>query len=278
MALMNDDGLKNHGFLQLENVGYIFMSAVVILWCAVLGRKKGRLLLIALPLAVMPALYAVVFFGGHHMGITTLYLIFFACVCCDSESRYEFKKYGRVTHYFVIAGVVIFTAVQMIWSISSASLEINKSYSSGRETAEFIKANCTDGDFLLNSWESPFDEETGDPRHNFNISSMAVETLPYFEDNIYPAFNRGSNTVAYNPHIFFDDERIAEEYEYIKSLGVPDYIIGSVNIGEEYGEYMDYIYNDYRLTALCDVEFGKIFKGQSISAYDIIYKVEKISD
>lgn len=278
MTLMNDDAIKNYSFLQFENAGFLLISAAVILWCAVMGRKKGRLLLIALPSAIMPALYAVVFFMGHHIGITTLYLVFFACVCCDSESRCEFKKHGRAVHYFVIVGVVIFTAVQIIWSISSMVLEFNKSYAASRDTAEFIKANCTDEDFLLNNWESFVDEKTGERRHNFNISSMAVESLPYFENNIYPAFNRGSDTAAYNSHIFFDDERIAEEYEYIKSLGVPDYIIGSIHAGEEQGEYMDYIYKDYKLTAVCDVEFGKIFKGQAISAYDIIYKVEKIPD
>lgn len=275
-ALMNDDGLSEYNSFQLSNLAFVILSAVVYLWMWIMAKKKGKLLLL-LPFAVMPVLYGVVFFGGHHIGITTLNLIFFVCVCSDSETVCEFRKYGSMAHYFTIAGAAVFAAVQIFWSASSAVMEINRCYASGKAMAEFIKENNIQDGYLLNNVEIS-KEKDGSYFHHINFSYTAVETLAYFDENIYDAFNRGDDRLMYNTHRTLRGEAYDDEYEYIKSVGIPDYVIGAPTFGDGYGEYMDYLYEDYRLVSVGDFEYGKIFKGQSITAYDIIYRVEEIPD
>lgn len=274
--MTSDSSIFEANFLTPTYIPFCIISIgiyAVIVHMAVRNKKTPLLI----PMAFMPIIFGTVFFYSHHMGIFILYLIFFTVVCFDDGGE---KAAASDSIYLCFIYAV--TAVQIVWSILSCVTEIQKPYESSRKIAEYLKSNGITDSYILAGGEKQKSE------YNFDLSTIAVTMLPYFDENIFPAFNIANNNAGYVLDLYCTDEQNAEKLELIKKAGAPDYIIGVLRTdtytsGFEYEDedeqplpedYFDFIYKDSKYVIEADFEGGYIFKGHYQKDYDILFRRE----
>lgn len=281
-----------------EYTPYYIISVLIyfLLWKAMKSRGKSELMI---PMLFMPLFFALIFFFAHHIGLVTLYIIFLVVIYFDSPA---------VSDKFMINGMLmsmckvfscflyLFAIIQMSWSISSCAIDVTKTYHPGKKIAEYIKDNNLEDCYILPPGDYNFEIYT------FDISDYAVTSLPYFDRNIYPTFQSGSDDEAYvHNSLSTEIEKYKiEGYDDILALGKPDYMIGripikydedeedSANTSVENNDGFALNYNEVKQTETSqmlndfydideytiveDIPYGCIFKGHYIENYLNIYK------
>ncbi len=256
-----DINIFSENFMSIAYVPYWLVSAVIYVLLFLFAKKSKKIPLF-LPFILMPLFFGSVFLYAHHIGLFTLYLIFFTCVCFDrGEDDCSVK-----TIYTAFIFIVI--AVQLIWSISSCVLDITKTYYPSKKIAEFIVDNDLSELYILPSGTV---SENG---YDLNRSTYAVTILPYFDKDIFPTFPDG-----YITNHYYSMEDLKQKLEAAKKSGLPDYIIGSPIIDNKnewdlYDEFSDYISRNAQYSVVCDIESGMIFKGNYTTGYTAIYRKE----
>lgn len=254
---------------------YVPLSAIAAAVLILFGKKHRQRRLLFIPLVFMPILFAAIIFYAHYVGIITVFLIFWLNVCFDTEEPPEsLGKYDEALHYVFAASGCVFIFVQVMWTVLSAAADIRYNYSPGREIAAYIKENNLENANIMCSWTT-YEAEDG-TRYNFNFSAEATVVLPYFDKNIFCNFNEGRDDKAYSDHMYYAN---AEEYnkalEYVQSLGMPEYIFGT--LPPSHDDSLDFIFDNYYYAA-ADMEHSMIFKGNYIVGHTVVYKFEDMKN
>lgn len=275
-VITSDSNVFMAELLTPENIPFCIISVGIY---AVIGymavkHKKVQLLI---PMIFMPIVFALVFFYAHHIGLFTLYLLFFTCVCFDDSSVQDKNVVLAKKIYSCFIYVMI--VIQITWSTLSCVNEVAKPYVCSRNIAEYIKSNGLTDSYIMPAGQKQKNE------YDFGLSYLAVTTLPYFDENIYPTFNNGRDDEGYVLNLYCTNEQNAEKLEHIKEAGAPDYMLGVIkaeNINSGFiqadneqplpEDYFDFIYENADYVIAADFEEGKIFKGHYQESYEVIFK------
>lgn len=255
---------------------YFLMSVLIAMVLILFGIKHRRAGMLFVPFVLMPPFFAAVLMFAHHIGIVTVFLVFWLCICFDSGKPVKnLGKYDTALHYVFVSAGCIFIIVQIFWTITSSCADIRLNYSTGREMAKYIKENRLESsDNIMSSWYTTSGAD-GEEYYSFNSSGTATVILPYFDENIFSNFNWGRNDMGYSEH---RDTVSPEEYEKtlerFRALGTPEYIFGTTtpasgdisNVTDAYHYIID------------DVEFCMIYKGHYVKEYSAIYKFDDIKN
>ena len=247
--------------------------------------KKHKKIRLFLPVVIMPLIFGSIFFFSHHIGMFTLYIIFFICVCFDGDESLISEKELCAESLVFVSFIYLTIIIQIFWSAFSGILEISKNYYCSRDVAEFIIENDISDLYIM-----PAGFAT-DKEYDFNTSAYAVTTLPYFDENIYPTFNHGNNSEGYVLNYAYTNEELRQNIDEIKELGTPDYIIGTLDTSSKKNvdwddikdekssvpdDYFDFVYDNANYIMAADIKSGMIFKGHYIDNYAVIFKKETI--
>jgi len=218
-------------------------------------REYNVLKLFIIPYSFLIIMYTL-HFAPHHAGLLLIFVIFvYWCGKDTTTLQYENIKFKIIT--FIIITVLII--LQIFQNLKSSYNEIIYPSSPAKQIAEYIKENNLDkykilGSYLSNTvyknkksnilkFEPPgrlytdknnLYEETN--IIHFNILTLPVVITQYFDKNIFYNLNPDFPQRKYILFKMLKDEDIKKFKSAIREKGIPDIIIGKVNIKEIFTE------------------------------------------
>lgn len=216
-----------------------------------------------LPLLIPYLLYciscSVLQFSVHHLGLSTLYLVFLFWNICEDGKRPEIptcfrKLYENVPSQGIrrLAGIMgtVIALLPILHTGVSSVLDIRNAYSESI-IADYLKENGLDKRKIMLSWswrstagglvDGKFYLDHKIPLEHVpvdlfrtNIMGSAAVTLPYFADNIYMNFN------ADDPETLYMRWQDTADYAAVCDLwheqGLPEVIVGYLPLDEIFSE------------------------------------------
>lgn len=272
------------------NLIYIIpLASLLIAALVYYGRKKKKLTELLVPYIFLDFSLVAVRMYGHHVGIVTLLLIYWLCICSDDAD--ETAASPAVSDIVLWGAVCITILTQLIWSIMSAATDIGYNYSCGRELGKFInEENITSDDKCVCSY---IYINTADGKQYAVLDDAIdiVECVPYLGNNIFLNYNYGRDDTAYNTHITKQpfSEEYYDEIEYIRSAGIPKYIFGvpivcdrGASSDENNSQWdsslnkdfeFDYYFKEHKYTICKTVSYKSPYKGRGVLHYYDVYKL-----
>lgn len=261
---------------HITDIIYIPLSAAVVFVLYLFGKKHENLKLLVIPYVILIPLLTL-YMCAHHMGVITLYIIFWLCTCVDNgKPEADPGKHEDIIHRIFTLSACFFIVVQISWSVISSVEDIRYNYAEGRAMADYIKENNLENANIMSAWHAiSIGGDTETKYYVFNSSSSGTTILPYFDHNIFINFNEGRNDMGYNEHkTILDEDEYAKSIEQFVELGTPEYVFGSMERGDSPLENIDGHF--YRIVD--DIEYCQIFKGFYRKGYAAIYKFEDIEN
>lgn len=257
---------------------YLIISLSVVAIMYLFSKKHNCTRMIYLQFVYIPIIFSAALMFAHHIGIATMFLVFWLCICFDTEKPVlNLGKYDTALHCIFTAAACLFILVQIFWTASASVIDIKHNYSSGREIAEYITENNLEDSRLMSAWlitAGPNCSAENDERYyNFNSSSTGTTVLPYFDKNIFVNFNWGLDNMGYTEHRdILDRDEYEQTLKRFKELGAPDYFFGMIASADE---TLDNIYG-HHFYIVHNVECCMVFKNSYVKSYDVIYKFDDI--
>lgn len=271
-------------FAQFEMypfIGYCFIG--VVLWILIyLLSTRGTFKYFFIPYSIFAIFSALKYFGGHHIGIPLLLLIFWIWVLMDSKQLggnwRRFKsiingtpKEEKILMLFVKLILVCVLFIPIWWNTQSLFKDIFYQYSSGRAVAKFLKEKKLDNILVLSGWNMTNYEDKDDHSYkdiNTNELGGISTFLAYFNHNFLANANGGKNDRAYYQYRLFSEKENEENLEYWRSLPYPDVLLGRADVDTLYNGEIT-LEEDY--TLVYTVESGYIWKGEMSPGLTGIY-------
>ena len=232
---------------------YSLLSCVligIIIWiCIYCVSGKKSFIYYAVPYMLFSVFAAIVNFNGHHLICPFALFLFWIWIAMDDPDKFygwhrlsaklfSEEKDKKLLERFLYCFTVLCLGMSIYWTISSCVLDIQKEYSYGRSASEFIKENKLDQTKIVAYWEGKSLKSGG--RVDFtNHVATAVPINAYFDHNITINLNDG------DPHkgfVFFrisTDEENEKNFALIRENGLPDVLLGGVNLDAVFGEDVD---------------------------------------
>lgn len=287
-----DIGLS--GVVLDANLIYIIPVSLLV-WFGIIiyGYKKRKLSDFIIPFVLLDLTFVIIRLGAHHVGIATLLIIYWLCICADSPDAAEYKNVllKNNTDILLMILTAAAIAIQLIWSAMSVISDIRYNYSPSREVGRFINENNityeNNNVFAYNYYIFDKEKMYGlDQIVLLDYSIDMISFMPYVDSNIFGNFNHGKNEAAYlSNKLPESSEEYYSELEYIRSLGSPKYIFGSPRViykdmddgtAKKYcqsGYDIDYIFTDHKYKLCRSVSVRMSFKGSSTLRYYDIYEL-----
>jgi len=259
---------------NISGVVGIVGSSIISIIIIMLAKRHNKILLLIVPYSLMAIFSIFVYFHTHHIGVITLFFLFVIWCCLED------KEEKNITFYFfrrlikddsditllrkipkVFFGIVI--CVSIVWTIVSSINEIYTPYGEGRDLARFIKMNNLDKYKIMAQWKEYTNNETNETVLDTNLINNTC-VLPYFDKNIFYNFNMSMPNKCYTTH------KVGNNYDNIekwKELGIPDVIIGNVNLNTVFDDSINY--NDY--VCIYDAKASYIWKSEVIDYEALVY-------
>jgi len=259
---------------NISGVVGIVGSSIISIIIIMLAKRHNKILLLIVPYSLMAIFSIFVYFHTHHIGVITLFFLFVIWCCLED------KEEKNITFYFfrrlikddsditllrkipkVFFGIVI--CVSIVWTIVSSINEIYTPYGEGRDLARFIKMNNLDKYKIMAQWKEYTNNETNETVLDTNLINNTC-VLPYFGKNIFYNFNISMPNKCYTTH------KVGNNYDNIekwKELGIPDVIIGNVNLNTVFDDSINY--NDY--VCIYDAKASYIWKSEVIDYEALVY-------
>lgn len=263
--------------LNQYSVFGIIGSSIISIVLVLFTKSNSKLLLLLLPYSLMSIFSIIVYFHTHHVGIITLFFIFVLWCCCEDEKRNDIslepfnriiKKYSDIQIIkkvpSMLFGMVI--CVSVIWSAISFVNEIYNPYGEGRGLARFIEKNNLDKYKIMAQWKEYTNNETKEKIVDTNLINHTC-VLPYFNKNLFYNFNINISGKCYTTHKIVDSNENINEW---KKVGIPDIIIGDVNLDTVFSNTISY--RDY--VCVYDAKGSYIWKSEVID-YDALVYIRK---
>lgn len=263
--------------LDVYSIAGIVGSSIVSIILIIFAKKYNKILLLIIPYSLMAVFSTFVYFYIQHSGIVMLFFLFVVWCCFESkeEKNITFKFFKRLIKKNsdliklklipkVFCTIVI--CVSIVWTIVSSVNEIYTPYGEGRDLAKFIKENNIDKYKIMAQWKQYINNETKETISYTNLINN-VCVLPYFNRNVFYNFNTGLSNKSYITHKVGNDHKNIEE---CKKSGIPDVIIGNVNLESVFGNSISY--NDY--ICVYDAKGSYIWKTE-VADYKILVYIRK---
>ncbi len=226
-------------------LGLLFWAALVYL-----SRRRRTTALLLIPYALFAVFGAFVYISRHHVGIAALFLLFWlwvdtqigkdaepsstATLDTDSPGATRAAKKAEFTRALQVCLCVLVLSISIYWTVAASVHEIQQDYGYGRMLAAYIKEHHLESSRIMCGWGDDEDPVTGEPVLDTN-SSGSVTLLPYFAHNIVFNLNGGSDAMGYATHRRASAEENEANLRLWAAGGVPDLLLGSVNLESVYG-------------------------------------------
>ncbi|MCM1478917.1 MAG: hypothetical protein NC085_04390, partial [Muribaculaceae bacterium] len=116
-AFLTADQVGIHYTFRLSQLVFVLISALIAVILCVWGKMHKRAKLLAVQFILIPLLFSFVRMSTHHIGLITVFMIFWLCVCADTETSYN-VKHKETLHYIFVLSACIFSVVQIGWTVS----------------------------------------------------------------------------------------------------------------------------------------------------------------
>ena len=186
---------------------------------------------------------ALVFLGGHHLGIGYCLLFFWLWISCEDDQKFEIGiRLGERLHFslkdqalikkFAVGFCSLSLVISLFWSISSSVQEIRYQYSYGRETARFLEETGLVNAKIAMFWDEGSEEtdNTGYDSMDTKLNGWPVPLCAYFGRNIVYNFNDGMDNAAYVQFVRQTAQENKETIERWKASGIPDVLLGEADV------------------------------------------------
>lgn len=278
--------------LQSDTTGIemsnMYMGAVpfacligILLWVIIVyqGRKKRTLAWFILPYTLFALFGALVYFGGHHIGIALLFFMFWSWITANSD--YDHKSESNQTAEGIMRHIIPFVTglsllISCFWSLSSFALDIRYDYYPSRSSAEFIKENDLQKYNIMTSWREDKDEDGEITLTDTNSIGGAVAIFPYFEHNIIYNAHKGEDALAYDTHKNASDAENEENLNLWRSKGYPDVLYNSPNLETVFGDGTESDKPEYVL--VYEKPYGMVWKGTVELYASTVYVREELRE
>ena len=259
---------------------YLIISLLIVAIMYFFGKKHNCTRMIYIQFVYIPIIFAAALMFAHHIGISTMFLVFWLCICFDTEKPVlNLGKYDTALHYIFTVSACLFILVQISWTASSSVIDIKYNYASGREMAQYITENNLEDAKLMSSWHLSagpnYSEENEEKYYNFNSSGAGTAILPYLDKNVFVNFNWGLDNMGYTEHRdILDIDEYEQTIKRFEELGVPDYFFGMIT-NANYA--LDNIHG-HPFYIVHSVEYCMVFKNSYVKSYDVIYKFDDLEN
>lgn len=278
--------------LQSDTTGIdmsnMYMGAVpfacligILLWVIIVyqGSKKRTLAWFILPYTLFALFGALVYFGGHHIGIALLFFVFWSWITANSD--YGHKSESNQTAEGIMRHIIPFVTglsllISCFWSLSSFALDVRYDYYPSRSAAEFIKKNDLQKYNIMTSWREDKDKDGKIILTDTNSIGGAVAIFPYFEHNIIYNAHKGEDTLAYDTHKNASDAENEENLNLWRSKGYPDVLYNSPNLDTVFDDSTESDMPEYVL--VYEKPYGMVWKGTVDMYASTVYVREELRE
>ena len=274
-----DAGLASEPFLPGMFAAGLVLG--LLFWAALLffSRRKKNTLLLVLPYALFAVFSALVYFSQHHIGVVSLFLLFWFWVDTGSPDMQALPdpdgnasrlvKRAEFAHALRVLCAVLILSVSVIWTITASCLDITNVYGFGRDAAAVLKERKLEDLRVFCSWGEQEDPIAGKTIVDTNYTA-GVTILPYFDHNILYNLNLGSDSLAYMTHRRANEAANKANFRAWAAKGAPDVLLGWVNLPAAFGDELTM--NDY--TPIARLQQGMIWKmSADVGFYSIYQKI-----
>lgn len=248
-SFINKAYFSLYRLLPMALLGVVFL--IIMLGCA--GKKKGKYFLV--PFFMFGVFSALIYSCSHHIGIVFLMILFWSWINQEDATRYSVGR--KKLHGISISGcmrkwmvatvralILVCIVVPVWWSVSAAILDVECSYSCGREIAQFLKVSGLSDAKILAPWElessnGERDERNTDFYEEMNTNHLALYTSEinaYFDKNIFLNLNDGRDEYAYFNHKRTSKEDNIRNLQKWKEKGYPDVILDPSSLSVLFGD------------------------------------------
>lgn len=278
--------------LQSDTTGIemsnMYMGAVpfacligILLWVIIVyqGSKKRTLAWFILPYTLFALFGALVYFGGHHIGIALLFFGFWSWITANGD--YDHKSESNQTVEGIILHIMPFVTglsllISCFWSLSSFVLDVRYDYYPSRSSAEFIKKNDLQKYNIMTSWREDKDENGEITLTDTNSIGGVVALFPYFEHNIIYNAHKGEDALAYDTHKNASDAENEENLSLWRSKGYPYVLYNSPNLDTVFGDGSESDMPEYVL--VYEKPYGMVWKGTVELYASTVYVREELRE
>lgn len=269
--------------VEFDIIALVLTSVLgVLMWIIIwLCSEKKIFKYLCIPYILFAIFSALVYFNSHHIGIVLFMFMMWLWIniesgnatdrvkriynklCKNKELKKVIDSNMSTIKRGLVFGSVLVLLLSVYWSVQSSILEVKYQYCCGRETANFIKEYNLDELIIFSEWNEK--DTDGDGVIDFidtNYMHSPVYFYPYFEEQIV-----ANMKVGYATHIYASKEESQADIGAWSKLGVPDILVGYVNVSEVTGA--EYTMLDY--VPVFKMEQNFIWRGAENPAYNYIF-------
>lgn len=218
--------------------GELAMSCVlgVMILCVMVyyGMKKKTCKVFLLPYLMYCLFAATVYAWRHHIGIATLYIVFWLWVSIRNKEDNKIIKQNHITKeeqqmlgHLAIVFCMVCVLVPVGWSISSCVCDVLYTYDLGRNEAAFIKKHNLDDYKIMIPWDVAKEDEDEDGTEEIvgmdtGYFAWADNLSPYFKENIFYNYRLSEQFTNYTTHRRSTEEENERNIQKWKEAGMPD--------------------------------------------------------
>lgn len=238
------------------------------------ARFKRNTALLIVPYLIYALASATGYFNTHHLGVFTVFFVFWLWDCALKKSEGSFIEYllpklssdkskAVRTAATCTAVLCILTCVPIGWSAVSAGEDIAYNYDCGRKTADYLKDTGLDGcERILIGWKlsgsiAEGGVEQGKAAMYLLQENNLIRFEPYFDRNICYAFNGGEDR-SYVTTKYYTSEEAEAAVSAIASQGLPDVILS----GDELNCPLCPKVSKADYSPVKKIDYAAIFKGR----------------
>ena len=251
-SLLQDINFTFAEILPSAVIGLLLLGAIYS------TSKKKNFLYFILPYTLLAFFGSIVYVTTHHIGVMLMLLLFWLWIEMQ-EHPGEILLPDKITEsmnqsglvrcgiYFLAAACIL---IPVYWSAASSVNDIKDDYSYGRDLAAFLKENNLADKIIFEpylAWETEKKDDNGKISGTDKTEEVTHYMLPagdstlmaYFDDNLI-ANNCYKETGQYYRHYQVkSEEDLTAACEEWRSLGVPDVLLGKVDLDRIYGKDID---------------------------------------
>lgn len=239
----NDQTALAEANVQIEALIPCIIVQLIIFVLIISFSNKRNLKYFIIPYLCFCLFGALVFLGGHHLGIGCCVLFFWLWVSCADNQQFEIgkriadrlklrSKDTSLLKAFAIAFCGLSIIMSLTWTVTSSWKEIIYQYSYGRETARYLEETGLINARIAMSWPEGTTESDEPDYEKMDTKSNGwpVPLCAYAGRNVVYNFNDGADDAAYVQFIKQNAEQNRNSIERWKQDGAPEVLLGQVDV------------------------------------------------
>ncbi|MGB4092095.1 MAG: hypothetical protein WBK46_09185, partial [Ruminococcus flavefaciens] len=255
-------------FIKARVPGIAVLPLGLLSWIILISiaKKNKKTLTFIVPYLMLIVFWAYKYIAPHHLGISTLFHIFFFWIILNENGKIAFPEYFYKISNCINSAIIkkaFFSLITVLcltpfyFSIAASCLEI-KYYYGNAEFVEFIKKHNIENKKLMLLWETEYEKTNENNEDSIDIQALdcasALVEIPFnhhkidqnftsicglgatlslhFDRNIFMNFNVDCPDDLYMHYKYKEDsEKIMKMWH---EQGLPDFIFGPAIIDEVY--------------------------------------------